>query len=322
MRSPHVLLALAVVFALGCDKGSTPAPSSNDKDKSDKSDDKSEKKKSKSKGDDDGDDDKGTTKNDKKKKGEDKGDDDGDDEPSSGGSKSKLPDKAAVQSAIGSFFGQYVDGASFAFYGDSFAPSVDKFLSLKSTTPPEMAKQARAFYTGKTGLKYTPQNSTLMVTPDASGEHETASIDVKMEWQYPPQKSWGTIDGQKVFHAHVATVEIVIGADGKWTSYGEPGLKRDEYLVVTPEGTLGAWPSPGDADGDDTKAPVQLKKGDKVQDGFETLVVDMNTKGEVVARKIHKDGKDWWALDHGAVAVENPNGGTSAGEETYLQKVK
>lgn len=312
MRSTHLLLAFVVVFAVGCDKGSSSQPSSGS--------DKSEKSDKKQKGDDD--DDKGASKK-KTKKEAAKDDDDGDeDDQPSGGSKSKLPDKAAVQSAIGAFFAQYVDGASFAFYGDAFAPSVDKFLSLKSTTPAEMAKQARAFYTGKTGLKYTPQNATLIVTPDASGDRETASLDVKMEWQYPPQKSWGTLDGQKVIHAHVATVEIVIGADGKWTSYGEPGLKRDEYLVVTPEGTLGAWPSPGDADGDDTKAPVQLHKGDKVQDGFETLVVDMNPKGEVVARKIHKDGKDWWALDHGAVAVENPNGGTSAGEETYLQKAK
>jgi hypothetical protein len=315
MRPTRLLLATLVVFALGCDKGSTSPPSGGSDKK--ESDDKSDKKK-KSK-DDEGDDDDDQAP--KKKKEAAKDDDDDDDKPS-GGSKSKLPDKAAVQSALGAFFAQYVDGASFAFYGDTFAPSVDKFLSMKSTTPTEMAKQARAFYTGKTGLKYTPQNATLIVTPDPSGDRETASLDVKMEWKYPPQKGWDAPDKELVFHEHVATVEIVVGADGKWTSYGEPGLKRDTYAVVTPESALGAWTSPADVMNDDTKAPLVLHKGDKVQDGFEWLVVEYSAKGAEVARKIHKDGKDYWAMQNGAVAVDNPNGGTSAGEETYLQKVK
>jgi hypothetical protein len=312
------MLALVVVCALGCDKGSTSQPSGgSDKKASDDKSDKDEKKKSK---DDEGDDD---DKPKKKKKEAAKDDDDGDeDDKPSGGAKSKLPDKAAAQSAIAAFFAQYVDGASFAFYGDTFAPSVDKFLSMKSTTPAEMAKQARAFYTGKWGLKYTPQTSSLMLTPDASGDHETASLDVKMEWKYPPPKGWDAPDKELVFHEHVATVEIVIGADGKWTSYGEPGLKRDTYLVVTPESALGAWTSPADVMNDDAKAPLVLHKGDKVQDGFEWLVVEYSPKGAEVARKIHKDGKDFWAMQNGAVAVENPNGGTSAGEETYLQKTK
>jgi hypothetical protein len=309
MRSTHGIAVAVTLLALGCDKGSQsqPSTSSEKSDKPEKSDEsKIEKKKS----------------NSKSKSKEDGDDDDDDDKNGSSGGSAKLPDKSAVSSAVSAFFAQYVDGASFSFYGDTFAPAVDEFLSLKSTNPTEMAKQARAFYTGKSGLKYTPQTTTLIVTPDASGDRETASVDVKMEWQYAPDKSWSTLEDQKVMHAHVATVEIVVGADGKWTSYGEPGLKRDTYQVVAPDGVLGAWTTPGETDNDDAKATLVLHKGDKVQDGFETLVVEMNTKGEVVARKIHQGGKDYWALDHGAVAVENPNGGTSAGEETYLQKVK
>ena len=316
-RLARVLVGLLLVAAVGCSKP-TPSDAPAKETKAAKTDE------DKSKADDDGDDDSPKKKAPKPKAADDdddkpsgKGDDKPDDKP-----KAALPDRKTVSASLASFFAGYADKSTFAFYDTYFAPSVDKFISVKATTPAAMAKDARAFYAGKTDLKYTPQLATLVVTPDPSGDQETATIDVRMEWNYPPPKAWGTMEGQNVAHAHVATVEIVIGADGKWTSYGEPVLKRDNYKVVAQDGSLAAWTTPGETDGDEASAPLKLAKGTVVQDGFETLVVGTNPKGEIVARKIHQAGKDWWALDHGAVAVENPNGGTSAGEETYLEKVK
>ena len=309
------LVGVLLLSSVGCSKPTTPDAPAKEKEKSSKSDD--DKSKSKSDGDDDDD-----TPKKKTKPAKAASDDDDDDGKKAEPAKAALPDKKAVGASLTSFFASYADKSDFAFYDTYFAPSVDKFISMKSTTPAAMAKESRAFYGGKTDLKYTPQLATLVVTPDPSGDTEKATIDVRMEWKYPPPKAWATMEGQSVVHSHLATVEIVVGSDGKWTSYGEPGLKRDSYKVVAEDGSLAAWTTPGEVDDDDAKAPVHLAKGTVVQDGFETLVVEMNTKGEVVARRIHQAGKDWWALDHGAVAVENPNGGTSAGEETYLEKVK
>ena len=58
---------------------------------------------------------------------------------------------------------------------------------------------------------------------------------------------------------------------------------------------------------------LAVRTGEAGYGGISLVLFPTDVKGFKVARKIHKDGKDWWALDHGAVAVENPNGGTSAG---------
>ena len=329
-----LLAAPFLLAALGCDKkpDSGAAPAKTDPTAApDDSAKKKEKKDKKSKSSDDDDDQTQAKKQPKSAKSSDDDDDDtGDDDDEPAGKPKKkdapaddtaaLPDKKALSASIKSFFAAYQDGAKFDFYDDFFAPTVDTFISLKSTTPAAMAKDARAFYTGKTGLHYAPQLATLVVTPAASGDRETARLEVTMAWSYPPPKLWGTLDGQLVNHLHTATVEIVVGADGNWTAYTEPVLKRDSYKVVAPDGTMGAWATPANVS--DGGAPeLTLTKGTIVQDAFETLVVDMNPKGEVVARKIRQGGKDWWAMDHSAIAVENPNGGTSAGEDIYLEKL-
>ncbi|WP_394836088.1 hypothetical protein LVJ94_04175 [Pendulispora rubella] len=59
-----------------------------------------------------------------------------------------------------------------------------------------------------------------------------------------------------------------------------------------------------------------------MQDAGETLVVATNAKGAVNALKIRYGGRELWVISDEAVAVENPNGGTSAGVIEHLEKVE
>ena len=316
LRVFAMLLGFAAVAVTGCDKSSPKTEESSgggkkdkDKEKAGKSDDDepaAKKKKSKSNDDDDDKDESSPKEKEKEKE------------------KVVLPAKTQVAASIKAYFAEYKDGSDFAFIEKYFAPKIEQFVMRKDVTPADMQKDAKGFYKDKTELKYEPMLAGLTVTPDASGERETAELVVRLTWKYPPPKAWGTDfpEGAKVSRQVDVVTDLVVGEGGKFVAYIEKEVKRPSYKVVDPDGSLGAYPSPPGSGVDDSKAAVKLTKGTIVQDLGETLVIGNNPKGDEVARKIRYQGKDYWAMDHGAIAVENPNGGTSAGEIVYLEKVK
>lgn len=237
----------------------------------------------------------------------------------------KTLDQATVKKTLNAYYAKYVDGSDFTFFKDYYPPTVDKFITLENASVDAMIKDSRAFYKSKTNLKYAMKQSTLVVAPEDAGT--SADFVLSMAWDYPAPAAWQADGGNKtVSRAVDVKVHVVFGGDGKIHRYEEKGLELGKLRVTKSadlSGPLGGYATPIDAYDDDAgkKPLVKIAKGTVVQDAGESYVVATNAKGEVVAHKIHGGGKDYWAMERSAMAVENPNGGTSAGEAVFLEKV-
>jgi hypothetical protein len=222
---------------------------------------------------------------------------------------------------IAVFFGEYRDDSDFEFLRTWCTSPVERFISMKNADIGAVIANVRQFFHDKRAVKYAPDLSVLKVHPE--GDVTVASLPVTMSWGAPPPESWktsglhpewltiGVLDAGLVLHETTVDVELAFAKDGRITRYVEGALHRrslratglEECATVDDEG-------PGQ---------VPLPKGTAVLDLGQTYYTFVSAKGPEIVRLVRLRGKDVWVNDARSYAVENPNGGTSAGGGPCLE---
>jgi len=219
------------------------------------------------------------------------------------------------------FFGQYRDDSDFEFLRTWCSSPIERFITMKNADIGAVIANVRQFFHDKRGVKYSPDLAAMKLRTEGDGT--VASLPVAMTWGAPPPQSWktngvhpewltiGVLDAGLVLHETTVDVELAFAKDGRITRYVEGAVHRRSLRAT----------ALAECDTVDDEGPgqVPLPRGAVVLDLGQTYSTFVSAKGPEIVRLVRMGGKDVWVNDRRSFAVENPNGGTSAGGGACLE---
>lgn len=231
---------------------------------------------------------------------------------------------ADLTAKLNAYYAGFVDGTTFDFMRDAWAPHIDHYLQWKDLSIDDLVAKAKTFYAGKRGISIHVQGHAL---PRADGVQTALDYVVATRWtEAAPNvaRACGFLDdslkwhpSSRIEHKVDVRVRMIVDRTDKVVAYDELGAVMPSLKVSNGGEGLPAYatipPRPVrnlDADTGGTLVP----DGTIVENLGDTFVCALDTAEIDTLRKIRADGHDVWMLS----TWRSSTGHSYVGEDVLL----
>jgi hypothetical protein len=229
---------------------------------------------------------------------------------------------------LDAFYKAYEKGpeARAAEYERLFAETLTQFITLRNVSRSRAIAVANAFFDDKSEIEY---RRVLGSKPSVSsqGTKTLIELELDMSWVTPVPAAWESelsMDDwmeRGVRHERRARVTMLANAEGRVLSYDEKAVKRHFRVTKQGDGRPAFELPHSEAEpGYQGMADIRLKAGTIVEDGDRHVRLRLDGPQPEQVREIAHSGKRYWTREAAFWKVDNPNGGTSVGGSSYLER--
>jgi hypothetical protein len=186
---------------------------------------------------------------------------------------------------VGAYFARYAS-KSFDFMRTAYAPHVEQFITMKNTTPDDVAKASEAFFAKAIEVEYKLDPRSVRVAPSPDGARVDCDVDMSWTTPIPEQLSSSTT------HAVHVTVALTFDAEHRITRYVETSVRKD-YLRYAERDPVDCYGHPMGEVLDGVKVPY----GTVVEDLHESRYI-FGGEESFTERYVRFHGKSFWVTDH------------------------